>query len=169
MNIIEAPKRWSRTGRSIFLAGGITDCPDWQADAINLLEEGISPYFRLDVLNPRRANFPIHDPDAAEEQIAWEFDKLTKVSHILFWFPKDTLCPIVLYELGFLMGRKWTEDDQSTPSVSIGCDPKYERRQDVEIQVKLATGTSKIFDTVEETVQDTIQIVKNDWHFRTNG
>ena len=80
---------------SLFLAGGIQGTPDWQATMVESLKD-----LNLTVYNPRRKNFPIHDPSAAYAQIKWEFDMLRKASMISFWFCKETMCPIVLFELG---------------------------------------------------------------------
>ena len=119
---------WHRLKRlklkSIFLAGGITDCPDWQSDIKNMLATT-----KLILLNPRRKDFPIGDPNAALEQIRWEHNALRAADYILFWFPCETLCPIVLYELG-----AWSMTDKK---VFVGVHPRYQRRQDVEIQSRL--------------------------------
>jgi hypothetical protein len=127
MQYIESPERVNLKTKtySVFLAGGITGCPDWQQEMRQLLRET-----DLLLLNPRRADFPIHDPTAAPKQIQWEFDCLRLSDSILFWFPKETLCPIVLYELGaWSMTRK---------QIFIGVHPEYQRRQDVEIQTGFA-------------------------------
>jgi hypothetical protein len=125
MKYIEAPNDFDLNGREgIFLAGGITNCPDWQKEMTTLLN-GI--YATL--LNPRRANFPIGNPNAAKVQIKWEHDALRRAHSILFWFPCETLCPIVLYELG-----AWS---MTSKPIYVGVHPKYERRQDVKIQTSL--------------------------------
>lgn len=111
-------------GKTIFLAGGITGCPDWQQEMRRLLEDS-----DLILLNPRRANFPIGDPNAALEQIGWEYDHLRMADAILFWFPCETICPVVLYELG-----AWS---MTGKPIFVGVHPGYERRQDVEIQTGL--------------------------------
>ena len=95
MQYIECPTEYTGKKQSLFLAGGITDCPDWQKDLVQLLSST-----NLMLLNPRRAHFPIHDPTASQVQIKWEYRHLHKADMISFWFPKETLCPIVLYELG---------------------------------------------------------------------
>ena len=97
MRYIEAVSEYIRQegDKSLFIAGGITDCPDWQQDIVKLLSDT-----DITLLNPRRSNFPIHDPNAALEQIAWEHEMLRCARAISFWFPKETICPIVLYELG---------------------------------------------------------------------
>ena len=115
----------------VFLAGGITDCPDWQQEMRELLSNE-----DLTLLNPRRENFPIHDPNAARAQIEWEHRMLREADRILFWFPEETLCPIVLYELG-----AWS---MMTKPIFVGVHPNYQRRQDVEIQTSLSRPSVEI-------------------------
>jgi len=115
----------------LFLAGGITNCPDWQSEIIKI--PGLKE-LDITVWNPRRADFPIDDPDAADEQIRWEFEKLNRSHIISFWFCKETLCPIVLYELGRHLVRSCVDD---TVEVVIGVEPGYERHLDVCIQSRL--------------------------------
>jgi hypothetical protein len=125
VKVIESPTEYQVEGdAAIFLAGGITDCPDWQTQIIEMLK-GVD----VVLLNPRRANFPIHDPTAAQKQIDWEHRHLRKADSILFWFPQETLCPIVLYELG-----AWS---MTKKMLFVGVHPGYRRKQDVEIQTKL--------------------------------
>jgi hypothetical protein len=109
---------------SLFLAGGITLCPDWQAEMIERLSAT-----DLVLLNPRRPDFPIGDPSAARGQIEWEHEHLRLSTAILFWFPCETLCPIVLYELG-----AWSKTHKR---LFLGVHPQYQRRQDVRIQTSL--------------------------------
>jgi hypothetical protein len=122
---------------SVFLAGGITGCPDWQTRMTDMLGANVS----VVIYNPRRAKFPIDDPDAALEQITWEHNYLRGVDAILFWFPKETLCPIVLYELG-----AWSMTDKP---IVVGTHPLYRRKQDVEIQTNLARPDVKVLDSLE--------------------
>ena len=58
MKVITAPQRGKLFSPSLFLAGGITDCPDWQDEAIAMLRG--SP---LTVVNPRRPDWPEDDQD----------------------------------------------------------------------------------------------------------
>jgi len=131
INKPKGPSPW------LFLAGGITGCPNWQEDVVGFLR-GFG--YEGTLLNPRRADFPIGDPGAAQEQIAWEHDSLRLADEILFWFPCETICPIVLYELG-----AWSVSDRP---IYVGCHPDYERRQDVEIQTGLVRPEVKIVDSV---------------------
>ena len=123
-------------GKSLFLAGGITNCPNWQADMVEMLKDT-----DLTLLNPRRADFPIHDPNAAQAQIKWEHDALRDVHAISFYFPKETICPIVLYELG-----AWS---MTNKPIFVGMHPEYQRRQDVEIQTQLARPEVEIVYSLE--------------------
>ena len=79
------------------------------------------------------------DPDAAKDQIAWEYNALRLADIVSFWFCKETIQPIVLYELGATLMRSMEPDG---PKVVIGMEHGYPRAQDVEIQTKLALGKS---------------------------
>jgi hypothetical protein len=122
---------------SVFLAGGITDCPDWQADLRFLLKD-----VDLTILNPRRAEFDVRDPTASLKQIRWEHWALTDATFISFWFPRETLCPITLYELG-----AWSRGDKP---ILIGTHPEYKRRIDVEVQTSLVRPEVDIADSLGE-------------------
>ena len=85
---LEEYKKQDEKKTVIFMAGGITNCPDWQNEIMWILDGmGMD---NLVLLNPRRKNFPIGDPDASYDQIKWEFDNLRAADAILFWFPKET-------------------------------------------------------------------------------
>ena len=122
----------------IFVAGGITDCPDWQREFVN--------YFKyvgnVVLYNPRREDFDIKNPDISREQIDWEYAKLKEADYIVFWFPEETLCPITLYELGKAVGQN--------KLIAVGTHPNYKRRFDVVHQVGLAKSTVKVVDSVSE-------------------
>lgn len=110
---------------SLFLAGGISHCHDWQREmSARLADTDLTLY------NPRRDNFPMNDPEAAREQIEWEHRHLRRAEAILFWFPPETLCPITLFELG-----AWSH---STKPLFVGVHPEYQRRTDIEIQLHLS-------------------------------
>lgn len=140
LEIIEAPNTLKEDNNKIklFLAGGITNCPNWQLDIINMLKDQTS-YIQdnIIVFNPRRENFPIHDLTAAKDQITWEYKRLKESDIIVFWFSRGSLNPIVLYEYGKYGTSQPTE-------IVVGIDDEYERKQDVEIQTKLARPTQKI-------------------------
>jgi hypothetical protein len=143
-NYVEAPAKLDSDGPTLFLGGGITDCPDWQ----KRVADALAP-FKINILNPRRANFPIHDPTAAEAQITWEHQYLRRADLILFWFPKEALCPIVLYELG-----AWS----MTPKpICVGVERGYKRAMDVEIQTKLVRPDIKVAHSLEELITKTAE------------
>ena len=142
MIYIEAPK-WDfdldDNKINVFLAGGITDCPDWQKTVVNQLKD-----LDITVFNPRRANFPIDDPSASFKQIKWEYNMLRRANIIFFWFCPETMCPIVLYELG--------AHSMTDKTIVVGVDKNYERKQDVEIQTHLVRPDIKIFYSLNDTV-----------------
>jgi len=140
MKYIEAPQRYQGNKISLFLAGGITGCPDWQKDMVMRLQD-----VSLVLLNPRQVNFPIHDPSAAKKQITWEHTHLQEATAIAFWFPCETLCPIVLYELG-----AWS---MTQKRLFVGVHPECKRIQDVYIQTSLARPDVHIVTSIEELAQ----------------
>ncbi len=142
MIYIEAPNyEFDPAKKSVFLAGGITDCPDWQTDIVKQLQDQ-----DIVVFNPRRANFPIDDPNAAFEQIKWEHEMLRQADIIIFWFCHETMCPIVLYELG--------AHSMTDKPIIIGIDNDYSRKQDVEIQTQLVRPDIKIVYKLNDVVSE---------------
>jgi hypothetical protein len=127
IDVVVAPDSLPADRPLLFLAGGITGCPDWQREMILLLEPLPKAWL---LANPRREDFPIADPGAAEVQIVWERGALRAAHAILFWFPREGLCPIALYELG-----AWSMTQRP---IFVGAHEDYPRRRDVEIQTRLA-------------------------------
>ncbi|MFH1308190.1 MAG: nucleoside 2-deoxyribosyltransferase domain-containing protein [archaeon] len=137
MKCIQCPKVYTEKEKSIFLAGGITGCADWQSKFIELLKEE-----NIVILNPRREKYAENFPDIEKEQITWEFNHLKLADAVIFWFPKDTLCPITLYELGKV--------SVFNKPIFIGVDPEYLRKSDVEIQTNLIRPEVQIVYSLEE-------------------
>jgi hypothetical protein len=135
----------------LFLAGSITNCPDWQADIIEKLKdvEGLTIY------NPRRKNFPMDDPNAAEAQIVWEYNHLKAANGISFWFDAGSLGPITLYELG-----RWGNAN-TYKGLIIGIHPDYKRKQDVEIQTKLSRPRTRIVYNIDDLAAGIKKLMKS--------
>ena len=146
MKYIEAPENWKRLyGQlSVFLAGGITDCPDWQKEIVKMLE--MTNYV---VLNPRQERFTAD----AELQIQWEFRHLRKADVISFWFCEGNIQPIALFELG-----AWSK--QKCPTVVIGVEPGYPREKDIYIQMELL-GRSDIAQSLDELADKIISLERS--------
>jgi hypothetical protein len=134
---------------SVFLAGGISGCFDWQSYAVKRL---IAKKFDGVIINPRRRNGLGRTGDVAKKQIRWEHKYLEEVGCIAFWFPPETLCPIALFELG-----RWSSQVFTDKKILIGADVNYERRFDIEVQVRLERPRTKIVDSLDALVD---QIVK---------
>ena len=155
MKYVECPEECYGAGPDItlFLAGGITNCPNWQQEMVTRLSDS-----QLTLVNPRRKIWK--DGDAVE-QIKWEHRHLTRCDAVLFWFPSETVCPITLpggpvwlmYELGAWAFRP--------KKIFVGCHPNYNRKLDVEIQV----GLERVNLVVVSSIQDLAQQVL-DWNAR---
>lgn len=144
MKVITAVENYypTRTDILCFLAGGITQCADWQKEVIKELEKYDAP--NLVVFNPRRENFPIWNPNASQEQIEWEFHWLEQMDIFSMYFSAgESVQPICMYELGrnlALMANRGI-----THQCVISVEKGYKREQDVVIQTKLATKQDLVF------------------------
>jgi nucleoside 2-deoxyribosyltransferase-like protein len=140
MDYFEAPQDYDAHAdqTAVFLAGGIGNCPNWQAEATDMLNGT-----ELLVLNPRRAHFETPWTRLASEgQIRWEFDALRRADIILFWFPGgESVQPIAMFELGFWLGQ------YDRPLV-IGRSPQYPRKDDIDIQVSLARPKQDVYTSL---------------------
>lgn len=145
-NCIVAPAHMVMSSQpSLFLAGGITGCPDWQHEVASWLRGA-----DMMVINPRRNGQFVDDPDNAYEQIKWERSYLRQAKVIMFWFCKETIQPIALFELGH-----WS----STPKpIVVGCHPEYPRRLDVEYQLQMARPTLVLHDNLKTTAREAVKL-----------
>ena len=125
---------------SVFLAGGITGTIDWQKDLIKKID-----YLNLTIINPRRKQFDLKNKKESKLQIVWEFEYLRFADFIVFYFCKETVCPIALFELG-------THSTSNKPLI-IGMDKDYIRRVDVEIQMKLARPEIEIVYSLDDVAK----------------
>jgi len=127
---------------SIFLAGGISGCDNWQLKAVDAFKD-----LPITIINPRRDGFDVGNMLNSVDQIKWEHKYLSESNYIMFWFPDATLCPITLYELGKCL----TVNKLSNGALNlyIGCAPAYKRVFDVEIQSMLMGYHRPIFKDLD--------------------
>lgn len=147
----------------VFLAGGITNCPNWQLKFHGILSKKIEETVTNDftIFNPRRDNFPIHDPNASQEQIQWEHNALRLSDIILFWFSRGSDNPIVFYEYGTWLTRNY---HFSRPMVLVGCDPEFKRQSDVSIQSKLLLPMITVHKSLESMADSLLGNYVFIWH-----
>lgn len=158
MKVIVPPKIY-RPGEneiSVFLAGGITNCSNWQNEIIQRIEELRADDFDDDLIiyNPRRDNFPIHQSSAAEEQIRWEFNKLNQMDIFSMYFCEgESDQPICMYELGrYISQMQLRFPTDWNRRIIISVEDEYKRINDVIIQTKLACGHRIRINTQEDYV-----------------
>lgn len=174
MKIITAPEIYKNDSNiACFLAGGITNCPNWQDEVIKNIKEYASSenidLKYLDIYNPRRANFPIDNPNAAQEQIEWEFKYLEKCDIFSMYFcnaPSDQ--PICMYELGRNISEIKNEYMGTWGHrIIVSVEKGYKREQDVLIQTRLATNNIIKPFSYATPMSHAIAIVDNyDWLMR---
>jgi hypothetical protein len=142
LRYIEAPAPYEGKAPAVFLAGGITGCPDWQRRAVLQLDAIGSPAV---VINPRRAVFPVGEAAATREQTTWEYEHLRIADVILFWFCAEAVQPIALYELGAHAARG--------TRLAVGAHPDYPRLLDVVEQLRLARPDVTVHESLQATVR----------------
>ena len=148
MQVVTAPEDINKIENSmlptIFLGGGIQKCPDWQKQFIEMMNDE-----EVVLYNPRRDNFPINDPSAADEQITWEFNALHDCDVFTMWFCNaDSDQPICFFELGRYISIK------PENKVFVGVENGFRREQDVYIQMRLFNDKILIAKSLEEHVQN---------------
>ena len=137
---VEAPNAHRGPEPCLFLAGGITHCPDWQAEAVALLSEAA-----VVVLNPRRRLFDVSNRAAADGQIRWEYEHLKRADVVLFWFcAGPSAQPIALYELGAMAA--------AGKRIAVGAHPDYSRRTDIRVQLALSRPELAVHGDLAGTV-----------------
>lgn len=135
---------------SIFLAGGITGCYDWQDEARNFFSSQKNND-NLVLLNPRRNTFDFNDPNSSYKQIEWEYHHLKAADAVLFWFPSETLCPITLFEYGKCIAKN--------KLLFVGCNPEYARFYDLLVQTRFEKPSQKINTSLLDLLEQTY-----DWY-----
>ena len=148
MQEIKAPDREPPKFKGVFLAGGITNCPDWQSEVVKRLDAQ-----ELTVFNPRREAFP-GDLRGEEEQVSWEFERLRSADLVSFWFDKGSLDPITLFELGSALERPG--------AVIVGIDPDYARKVDLDIQIRLRRPEVLIVSSLDDVTGGIISFFKKE-------
>lgn len=156
---IEAPNYAEIKNPSIFLGGGISHVKvDWQDKLKKQLE-----HLPITVVNPRRKSFDTSKKDESALQVNWEFKYLRLVDVLIFYFCEETLCPITLFELGGALERRKcaaVHYPTATQDIIVYCQDKYERKWDVEYQIKLMNGESWN-DAAPITVYDNYKLFLN--------
>ena len=130
---------------SLFLAGGISQCDDWQSEVIKVLkdiEATTMPALKnLVIFNPRRSTFDITNKNETVNQIHWEFNCLEHADLFTMFFANSpSPQPICFYELGrnlVRMQQRFPEDFDTR--ILIGVQNGFSRADDVFIQSDLAS------------------------------
>lgn len=140
----------------VFLAGGITNCIDWQRVAVDTLNRAPAlDTVSYTLCNPRRSVFDVTNPAAAQDQITWEWHALRGADIRLFWFPpckaEETVQPIALFELG-----RWSAQPGR---LIVGADSSYPRERDIQLQLYLERPTLYIHATLAGVLLEAIDAI----------
>ena len=105
----------------------------------------------MNILNPRRAVWPSVRSEQ-KDQILWEHEGLQDTRLVLFWFPKETLCPITLFELG-----RWSYGQGKR--LIVGAHPEYARRVDLEIQLQMLEDPIIVLSSLDEIYESVSKLL----------
>lgn len=136
MKVITAPEYYAPKNDEItvFLAGGITDCPNWQKEVITRLYSlPAEKTEHLVIFNPRRDEWPDNvDKEEIRRQINWEADYICQSDIFSMYFTNTEKSdqPICFYELGRYTGHF------DIVSYQYG----FKRDTDVDCQLELIFG-----------------------------
>lgn len=134
------------TYESIFLAGGITGCHDWQTGVVErLLAETTDTM----IFNPRRVAWDMLDKAETERQIRWEHHHLESADAVLFWFAPESIQPITLLEYGLHL-REYRP-------LFVGVHPDYERSADLHLQTKLYRTAQTVHTSLDDLLAEVIK------------
>lgn len=154
----------------VFLAGGITNCEEWQKTVINYFKENWKHERGIIFLNPRRDSFDVTNPNATREQIEWEF-KYLNTPHVLFsmYFSNSSSPqPICFYEMGRALAKEFEIDDFDNSRINdvfIATHKDFHRKADVLIQGELADYGSipSEVDSAEHYAQLLMNYIENNY------
>lgn len=152
-SVVKSPADLRRhANRSVFLAGGISDCADWQEEVGARIAREVENCI---VYNPRRVDFDMSAyEEVSRQQIIWEWHALRYSTVNLFWFPAETVCPITLLEYGSAMERL------REGALMCGTHPDYSRRFDVVEQTALKQ-MGHVYDDLNALTEQTIMLLKS--------
>ena len=115
---------------SILLAGAIDNGNAfmWQP----IVEDALSD-IQVTVYNPRNdawdsALKPVLENPVFKTQVSWEIDNLERSDIIFMMFPKGSISPISLLELGYFVGRR---------TMVVCCEPDYWRKGNVDYMCQI--------------------------------
>lgn len=134
MKVITAPEYYvpTREEITVFLAGGITNCENWQKEVIDYLKSlPDEKTDKLVIFNPRRDKWPKNsDTEEIRRQINWEADYIRTADIFTMYFTNTDKSdqPICFYELG-----KYANRSNDIISYQEG----FKRALDVEFQMSI--------------------------------
>ena len=152
MKILQSPEEYIFKEKEdkilIFLAGGITNCSNWQDSLIESLKPILKEkeYFQnLILINPKReSSIALNNEKEIIKQIKWEYKYLNQCDIFTMFFDDTKLSdqPICFYELGKYLNQfqniyKTNFEDHIIISFKNG----FRRDLDLKIQIDLATNS----------------------------
>lgn len=167
MLIVTAPMMYDAriNHTTIFLAGGINKCWEWQQACLDEIER-LSKEKKVNtdnmiIYNPRRPYFKTDaKPRDIYEQVQWEYHYLESCDVFSMYFcESESTQPICMYELGRNVVKKQQAKD-SIDRVVVSAECNYSRYLDVAYQLYCAFGEND-GEKVMTGMEDRDELVKD--------
>lgn len=138
IKLFEQPSMSGERHPTVFLAGGIVGCPDWQ----NQVMQGLSD-LRILFFNPR------HDKDGKDIHFnskvdQWVENWIIRTGLVAFWFCKETTQHKWIFQLGRM-------SDKVKPII-VGLHPDYKFAQDIQNLFILSRVRARLVYNIEDLI-----------------
>ena len=126
--------------KSVYLSGGINNCPDWQAEISSSLSRS-----SIVVVNPRAGSLDAAKITSAKlrELAAANHRKLLNCESFCVWVHEESSSPASLFELGAIASML-------ERPLFVGAHPNYFRAKDVVLQTGLVRPEVKVVDSLQD-------------------
>jgi hypothetical protein len=143
-------------GHRVFLAGTIDmgNSENWQQKVVDELTDT-----DVILLNPRRDDWDsswVQSIDNVQfnEQVTWELTNITHADTVIFYFAPDSVSPITLMELGYVLGR----NDYNPQNILVCCPEKFWRKGNVDIMCK-REGV-QVYTDIDSLISNIRKVIK---------
>lgn len=119
-------------------------CGDWQGWVAKSLNK-----YDIIVANPRIDYWDSLDDDGLFRQTQWEHNAMELSDMIAFWFCRDDVQPLSLFELG-----RWSYTEKR---IVVGASPMYPMLRELKSQMAVVRPEMKIEDSLKGLAQSIIK------------
>jgi len=149
---------FSRRGRheyALYLAGGMSNCPNWQKEFtqhFENLKDDCQTMMRcfwlnnLTIINPRRNNYDPTKKSEVKKQTMWEYSHIKSSDAMVFYFPEESICSSALLQYGKCLA--------SNKKIFLGIDESYTKLLDLYTITRLERPDQPINYSLKDLIEE---------------